>query len=57
MQLQRERKERRAPLNGAGRDFPGSPVVKTLASTAGSRASIPNQGTETLHVILDSQKN
>jgi len=57
MQLQRERKERRVPLNGAGRDFPGSPVVKTLASTAGSRVSIPNQGIQILHVILYSQKN
>lgn len=38
-------------------DLPGGPVVKTLASTAGSRVSIPNQGIQILHVILYSQKN
>ena len=37
-------------------DFPGSPVVKTPASTAGGTGSIPGQGTKIPHATWHSQK-
>ena len=32
-----------------GRDFPGSPVVKSLPSSTGDTGSSPGQGTKILH--------
>ena len=32
-------------------DFPGSPVVKTLSSTAGRMGSTPGLGTKILHTV------
>ena len=37
-------------------DFPGSPVVKTLPSTAGGVGSIPGQGTKVLPAAGCGQK-
>ena len=33
------------------RDFPSSPVVKTLLSNAGGAGSIPGQGTKIPHAV------
>ena len=38
------------------RDFPGSPVVKTLPSNAGGVGSIPGQGTKIPHAMGCGQK-
>lgn len=37
-------------------DFPGSPVIGLLTSTAGGLARIPCQGTKVLHIMQFSQK-
>ena len=40
----------------AYRDFPGSPVVKLSASTAGGRGSIPRWGTKIPHAVQHGLK-
>ena len=37
-------------------DFPGGPVVKTLASTAGGSGSIPGPGSFACHVVWPKKK-
>ena len=37
-------------------DFPGGPMVKTLPSKAGSRSSIPGQGTKILYDLWPKPK-
>ena len=44
------------PQEGAGRDFPGDPVVKTYASNAGGMGSTLGQGTEVPNVVGCGQK-
>ena len=38
-------------------DFPGSPVVKTLLSSAGGVGSIPGRGTKILHALRPKTQN
>ena len=42
--------------NVVGRDFPGSPVVKTCTSNAGSMSLIPDQETKIAHAVQCSRK-
>ena len=39
------------------RDFPGSPVVKTLPSNAGGEGSIPGQGAKIPHASWPKNQN
>lgn len=39
-----------------GREFPGSPVVKTHTSNAGDKGSIPRQGTKIPYAMQYGQK-
>ena len=39
------------------RDFPGSPVVKTLPSNAGGEGSIPGQGAKIPHASWPKKQN
>ena len=39
------------PLKNQSIDFPGGPVVKTLASKAGGTGLIPSQGTKIPHAV------
>ena len=39
------------------RDFPGSPVVKTVPSNAGGVGSIPGWGAKILHVLQPKNQN
>ena len=41
----------------APRDIPGGPVVKTLPSNAGSKGSIPGQGTKIPHALWPKSQN
>ena len=40
-----------------GRDFPGSPVVKTSPFNAGIVGSIPGQGAKILHALWPKKQN
>ena len=40
-----------------GRDFPGSPVVKTSSSNAGGAGSIPDQGAKIPYVLWPKNQN
>ena len=38
-------------------EFPGSPMVKTVLSTAGGTGLIPGRETKNLHAVQSGQKN
>ena len=46
----------KAEIKDEERDFPGSPVVKTLPSNAGGANSIPDQGIKVPHAFRPKKK-